>query len=139
MKMKNLLWVFSLILIMVSTLSCVKTSQKKVQWQHPLHMANNNYWHQRIPVSIRNNMGMELLGDPLEVHIGNNRGQAPLVGVMAEGIRVTTEGGSELTFRVSDRDWKLIERGPIPANSIITFPVECKSDTLTTNYIYFDN
>jgi hypothetical protein len=139
MKMKNLLWVFSLILIMVSTLSCVKTSQKKVQWQHPLYMANNNYWHQRIPVSIRNNMGMELLGDPLEVHIGNNRGQAPLVGVMAEGIRVTTEGGSELTFRVSDRDGKLIERGPIPANSIITFPVECKSDTLTTNYIYFDN
>lgn len=137
--MKNRIWVFSLILIMVSTLSCVKTSQGKLQWHHPLYMANNNYWHQRIPVSIRNNMGRELLGDPVALQIGKSKGQASLVGVMAEGIRVTTEGGSELTFRVSDRDGKLIERGPIPANSIITFPVECKSDTLTTNYIYFDN
>ncbi len=110
-----------------------------MQWQHPLYMANNDYWHQRIPVNIRNNMSIKLLGDPLEIQIGNNKGQVPLLGAKAEGIRVTTEGGGELTFRVSDRDGNIIEKGPIPVNSIITIPIECNSDTVVTSYIYFDN
>jgi len=137
--MKNRIWVLSLLVMMVSTLSCVRTSEEKTEWHHPLYMANNDYWPQRIPVSIQNNMNREILGDPLEVQVGNNKGQAPLVGVFTEGIRVTTDRGAELTFRVSDRDGNLIEKGPIPENSIITFPVECNADTLTTNYIYFNN
>ena len=102
-------------------------------------MANDNYWRQRIPVIIRNNMQRELLGDPLEVQVGNRKGQVPLVGALAEGIRVTTSYGDELIFSVSDPNGKLIEKGPIPENSIIVFPVECHADTLTTNYIYFNN
>jgi hypothetical protein len=139
--MKNRFLVLSLLTILVFTLSCVKSLEEgsPSPWQHPLYMANNDYWRQRIPVDIRNNTDIKLMGDPLEIQIGNSQGQAPLVGVKAEGIRVTTASGSELTFRVSDRDGNLIERGPIPENSIITVPVECDADTLTTNFIYFDN
>lgn len=78
---------------MVSTLSCVRISQKKSQWHHPLYVANNDYWQQRIPVSIRNNMDRELLCDPLEIKVGKDRGQAPLAGVLAESIRLTTAFG----------------------------------------------
>jgi hypothetical protein len=128
-----------LFLIMVFFISCDKKPHEKLQWHHPLYMANNDYWRQRIPVSIHNNMHRELLGDPLEIQIGNKKGQVPLIGVPAEGIRVTTADGGELIFRISDPDGNLIEKGPIPENSIIVFPVECPADTLTINYIYFNN
>ena len=51
-----------------------------MQWHHPLYMANNNYWHQRIPIIIRNNMHRELLGDPLEVQVGDKRDRSLLSG-----------------------------------------------------------
>jgi hypothetical protein len=66
--MKNLLWVFSLILIMVSTLSCVKTSQKKVQWQHPTDV-NEDLEERTVSVTIDVKRGLEkpklVLIDPL--------------------------------------------------------------------------
>ena len=77
--MKNRIWLLSILVMMVFTLSCDRTSKEKIQWHHPLYMANNDYWHQRIPVSIRNNMDRDMLGDPLEMKVGNNPGQVPLV------------------------------------------------------------
>lgn len=137
--MKNRIWVLSFLLIMISAISCVKSSQKKFQWHHPLYMANNDYWRQRIPVSLKNNTHREILGDIVEVRVGNKSGQAPLTGALAEGVRVTTAQGDELMYRISSQDGKLIEKGPVPENSKIIFPVECKADSRTVNYIYFDN
>ena len=133
--MKNKILILGLLLIMISSLSCVRNSQ----WHHPLYMANNDYWRQRIPVSIKNTTHRELLGESIGLQVGNNTGQAPLVGALAQSIRVTTEHGDQLMCRVSDKNGKIIEKGAIPDSSKITFPVECKADTLTTNYIYFDN
>jgi hypothetical protein len=126
------------LLIMVSALSCIRTSQKS-PWHHPLYMANNDYWRQRIPVTIRNNTSREIPGEPIELQIGINRGQVPLNGALAEAVRVTTSRGEELMFRISDPDGKIVEKGAITGNSKITIPVECKADTIATNYIYFDN
>jgi hypothetical protein len=137
--MKNRIFGLGFLLIIIITLSCVRDPQKKIQWHHPLYLANNDYWRQRIPVIIRNTTHRELLGDPLEIQIGNNPGEAPLVGVMADGIRVTTANGDQLLYRISDHEGKIIEKGAIPDSSTILIPVECKADTLVTGFIYFDN
>jgi len=102
-------------------------------------MGNNDYWHQRIPVTITNNMDRDLMGEPAWLNVGIGKGEARLVGFPAEAVRVTGVDGSELTYRVIDKAGNIIERGPIPENSTIVFPVECKADTITTNFIYFDN
>lgn len=131
--------VFCLLIIMVSLLSCGRSQQEKTQWHHPLYMANNDYWRERIPVSIQNNTHRQILGDLIEIEVGKNKGQANLAGSLAEAIRVTTEKGDELMYRLSDKDGKAIEKGPIPENCKIIIPVECNPDSKTTNYIYFEN
>ncbi len=112
--MKNQILKVILLLIMVSTLSCVRIPQNKSQWHHPLYIANNDYWRQRIPVSIQNNMDRELLGDPLEIKVGKDRGQAPLAGALAEGIRVTTPVVEGINFKRPDRSVKLYKAYDVP-------------------------
>jgi hypothetical protein len=137
--MKNRIWVLGILIIMISAVSCVNSSQKKEQWHHPLYMGNNDYWRQRIPVRIMNNTGRELPGDPVELLIGTNPGEVPLTGAIAEAVRVTTSNGDELMFSIIDAEGKQVEKGPVPENCRITMPVECKAGTETVNYIYFDN
>lgn len=140
MRIRNRVFCLLIIIIIIVSLpSCIKSQQEKSQWHHPLYMSNNDYWRERIPVNILNKTHKEILGDIVEIQVGQNSGQAQLEGVMAEAIRVTTESGDELMYRISDADGKLIEKGPIPERSKIFIPVECSPDSNTTNYIYFEN
>lgn len=135
-KQISILVLFTLIIVADS---CVKNQQTSLPWHHPLYMANNNYWHQRIPVRIQNNMDRELLGDPVEIQIGRKSGQIPLVGVEAAGVRVVNDKNTELTFRISDMAGNIIEKGPVPEHARITFPLECAINGQTTNFVYYDN
>ncbi|MDR2774568.1 MAG: carbohydrate binding domain-containing protein [Tannerella sp.] len=137
--MKGKIYATCVAFVLVFGYSCTGSPQKNIKWHHPLYMANNDYWRQRIPVTIQNNMKRHLMGDPVEFQIGNNEGQVPIAGTLAEGIRVTASNGTELTFRIIDSDENLVERGPVPVNSMIVLPIECSRDSCATNYIYFDN
>ena len=135
---KNLLFII-VCCTAIMVLSCKPTSREKVQWHNPLYLSNNDYWHQRIPIDIQNNTGRVLLGDPVRLIIGSARGQLPIEGIMAESIRLVDATGAEYVHNLSDVEGKIIERGPVPENSLLLIPVECKADTSTTYYIYFDN
>ena len=136
---KKLYTICALLLLLIGS-SCTSTiNQNDTRWHNPLYLANNDYWRQRIPVNIQNKMNRDLLGDPIELLIGNQLGQAPIKGMPAEGVRITTSDGIELTFRITNSDGDIIERGLIPDNSKIVFPAECKNDASTIHYIYFDN
>lgn len=135
MKIK-LYHLFLFVFAMVSV-SCSTSTESP--WQHPLYMANNDYWRQRIPVILNNNTGREVFGDIVEVKIGNSAGQIPIAGADAKAIRVTNSNGDEMMYRITDRDGKLLEKGSIANNSSIRFAVECKSDSTNMSYIYFDN
>lgn len=137
--MKNRILATGLLIILFCSVSCIKVRNENLRWHHPMYMANNDYWRQRIPVIIRNKTKRDLAGDAVQVQIGSHNGQVPLEGIPAEGIRVTNDNGAELLFRISDSAETLVQKGPIPGNSSITFPAECGTDTLITNYIYFEN
>ena len=118
---------------------CTRASREKVQWHNPLYLSNNDYWHQRIPIEILNNTGRVLLGDPVRLKIGSAGGQLPIEGIMAESIRLADATGAEYVHSLSDVEGKIIEKGPVPENSLLLIPVECKADTSITYFIYFDN
>ena len=137
--MKHSIRLFFMMFFMVFSLSCTRTMKYDVQWHHPLYMANNDYWRQRIPVTITNSLNRDLMGDPVKLQIGKSSGQARIAGAQAQSIRVTTSDGGELTYRVVDKDGRMVERGPVPENGMMILPVECKADTSTTVFVYFDN
>ncbi|MDR1454214.1 MAG: carbohydrate binding domain-containing protein [Tannerella sp.] len=130
--MKNLY----LITVLIVLASCAKTSDyDKAQWHYPLYMANDDYWRQRVPIDIRNNTGYELAGAPVELPVR----QVSLAGMLAEGVRVVDPNGIELTFRITDKEDNVVERGPIPADGRLVIPVECTKDASAVHYVYFDN
>jgi hypothetical protein len=132
--------ILALILIL-SFAGCSPREQDSnpVDWHHPLYMSNNDYWRQRIPIRIHNRMDRDLMGDPLELQIGGGIRQAPLRGVLAEGLRVVTAEGVELCCRITDSKGNIVEKGPVPADGKIVIPVECKAGASVMHYVYFDN
>lgn len=138
--MKNRFFLISTLYILVIFFSCDELRQNKQPWHYPLYLAGNDYWRQRIPIVVNNNTQRDIIGDPVDVQIGKGREQIPLVGVLAEGIRVINDKDAELIFRITDQNGNLVERGPIPSNSTITIPVECSAEnSQTINYVYFNN
>ena len=128
------------VLILIVLASCTKTSDfNKAQWHHPLYMANNDYWRQRIAVDIQNNTGFELAGAPVALPVGKGKGHVPVAGMPAEAVRAVNPDGIELTFRVTDKAGNIVERGPIPADGYIVIPAECGKDASAIHYIYLDN
>jgi len=128
------------ILILLALVSCAETNNNiHSDWNNSLYMSNNDYWRQRIPVNIQNNLDRELAGDPVVLPVGKGKGEIPLAGEQAEGIRVVTAGGTELTFRLTDHDGNIVEKGLIPSDGKLVIPVECDKQSLATQYIYFDN
>jgi len=128
------------VLILIVLASCTKTSDfNKAQWHHPLYMANNDYWRQRIAVDIQNNTGFVLAGAPVELPVGKGKGHVPVAGMPAEAVRAVNPDGIELTFRVTDKAGNIVERGPIPSDGYIVIPAECEKDASAIHYIYLDN
>ena len=137
--MKNLLFIASLILPWLLLTECRNEPPAISSWQHPLYLDNNNFWRQRIPVIIENNSKQDLWGDPVVIKVGKGKGEIPLKGVLAEAVRLTNSEGTQLLYRLSTPDGMQIEKGPIPANSELSIPLECDAGQTFTCFLYYDN
>lgn len=133
------------------------------QWHHPLYLDGAGWWRQRVPVQIINDSAHPLDGFPVACAVrgatapsptagqqdaGPNEAATssrdlqagvPLVGQRAESLRVCDAAGREMLFALRASDGTQIERGPIPAEAILTIPAECPANSRATYYVYFDN
>ncbi len=76
-------------------LSFVTAGLSTPDWHHPLYLANDGYWRQRIRVEIRNDTDRPAAGEPVAVRIGKGEGEADLVSALAEAVRVCDTAGTE--------------------------------------------
>jgi hypothetical protein len=127
--MKKLIY----LLLAIAASACTHKYSHEDPWNKTLAYANNDYWRKRIPVSILNKANREIAGDIVAVEIGNKEGQAPLTGMPAEAVRVTTAKGDQLMYGIFTSDGKLFERGKIPESSRIYMPVECSTVRLCSS------
>jgi len=109
------------------------------KWHHPLYLGNDGYWRRRVAVTVRSDMDRPAAGDPVELRIGHDAGEADLVGAFAQAIRVCDAKGVEMLYRILGPNREAFTRGPIPAGSSILLPVECAPKQAVTYYVYFDN
>jgi len=126
-------------LLRLSLLSLVAAGLSDSQWHHPLYLANDGYWRQRIPVVIRNDTDRPAVGEPVTVRIGKGEGEADLVGARAEAVRVCDAAGTEMLFDLTAPNGQRIVQGTIPAGSVLTIPAECPARGTATYFVYFDN
>ena len=137
--MKKILSLSRLLVPLITALQCSVVGNTDSIWHHPLYLDNGGFWKQRIPCLVQNTSDFDLHGDPISVEVGEKAGELPLEGRMAESIRVTNASGDQLMYRINDPSGLQIERGPIPAGSKITVPLECDKGEAFRFYIYFDN
>lgn len=108
-------------------------------WHHPLYLANGGWWQARIAVRVTNPARRELQGEPIGIRVGKDKGQADLAGAEIGALRVCDGAGNEMLFNVTGPDGRLLTGGPVPANGMLTLPVECSAEGDATYYVYFDN
>jgi hypothetical protein len=125
--------------VAVALLGLWAMSSAAAEWHHPLYLANDGYWHQRVRVDVQNAMPQDAAGLPAEVRISTAAGEANLVGAAAESVRVVDAAGVELLYRISGPDGSTLTRGAIPAGSTLTIPAVCPAGGTSSVYVYFDN
>lgn len=115
------------------------TGVASAPWHHPLYLGNDGYWRQRIAVTVRNDGDRPAAGDPVELRIGSGAGEADLIGVLAQAVRVCDANGTEMLYRIAGPSSQMVTAGAIPAGATFFLPVECPPKQTATYYIYFDN
>lgn len=108
-------------------------------WPESLYLDGGGWWTQRIPVGIVNDGTTALAGWPIVVTIGEEQGQAALVGAQAQSVRVCDDGGAELLFVLRSPDGKDLREGPVPAGATLVLPAECAPQARERCYVYFGN
>ena len=108
-------------------------------WHQTLYLGNGELWRQRVRVTIRNDMDRAVEGEPLALPVGSKPGHVDLVGTEAGAVRVCNAEGVEMLFAIHDQAGELLEKGPVPAGSRLTIPVECAGKESAVYWVYFDN
>jgi len=110
------------------------------EWQDSLWLGRGDIWRARLPVTITNPSDLALEGVPVALIVGNAAGQAPLVGIRAETLRVTDEKGTQLLYGLwGPAQDELVTTGAISDGATLILPAVCGPKTATTYYVYFDN
>jgi hypothetical protein len=109
------------------------------EWHPGLYLDGGGWWRSRIRLQVRNDKPLALAGEPVAIDIGQEPGQAALVGQRAEAVRVCDGRGTEMLLAVLGPDGRLIARGEIPASSRLVIPVECPAQGTAEYFVYFDN
>jgi hypothetical protein len=108
-------------------------------WHQGLYLGNEGIWRQRFPIVINNPGPRALAGDVVGIPVGGAEGQAPLEGLLADGLRLCSEAGTEFLWAVVAADGQPVRRGPVPAGSTLFVPAECPAGGQATIYLYADN
>ncbi|MCS6858866.1 MAG: DUF6067 family protein [Abditibacteriales bacterium] len=120
-------------------LSWAAAGLSETRWHHPLYLANDGYWRQRVQVVVRNDADRAVAGEPVTVKIGRGVGEINLVGTRAEAVRVCDAAGAEMLFDLTAPNGQRIAQGVIPSGSVLTIPAECAPRGTATYFVYFDN
>ncbi|MBL7044200.1 MAG: carbohydrate binding domain-containing protein [Pirellulaceae bacterium] len=133
--MNRLTSVLPLLLLLVA----VAPDGFAADWHHPLYLDGGGWWQKRIPVHVQNQTDVALAGRPVLLEIGDETGQAALVGSRSDAIRVCDAQGIEMLFALYGPDGDAVIEGPIPAGGTLVVPVECPAKDAAVYYVYFDN
>jgi len=106
---------------------------------HQLYVPGGGYWKKRIGIDVGNQSSYELMGEPISLKVGKNKGEIDLAGVEVREIRVCDDNGNEFLFNIVDLDGKFIQEGKVPEGAQFIFPIELKVGEEKRYYVYFDN
>jgi hypothetical protein len=109
------------------------------EWQQDLYLDGGGWWRSRVGVTVSNDRGLAVAGEPVALGIGSNPGQAALVGKLAQSLRVCDARGIEMLFAIVGPDGTLVTEGPIPAGSSLVIPAECPPHATAAYDVYCDN
>ena len=123
--------------LILSLAACLALAQ--APWQTDLAYPGGGYWPARVKVTVQNTGATGLAGAPVRVTIGEADGQANLVGLPAQSVRVCTAGGQELLFECSDADGLPKREGTLADGDVITLPIEVPADDSGDLYVYAGN
>jgi len=104
-----------------------------VPWHHPLYLANEGYWRQRVAVSFENPTDSAIAGAPVGVRV------PALTGVKVASLRVCRADGVELLFDVRDANGDAKRGGPLASTDTVMFPADCAAHSNATVFVYAGN
>ena len=108
-------------------------------WHTNLYRSGGGWWPYRIVVQVENHGDSDLAGWPVDLTLGNQPGQLPLVGHPADSLRICDQQGNELLWGLADAEGNPVRTGPIPDNGSLVLPVECPSGRAARYLLYFGN
>jgi hypothetical protein len=134
---KSIVFLFSaLYLVMTPVHIC---GQTKDSWHFPLYLHNLGYWHERIPVVIRNTSRRDLACEPVRIPVGKGKDHLDLAGFEAGEIRLIDSNGTGLLLKITSGSDDPLTEGKIPEGSTFILPAAVRSGETITYYIYYDN
>ena len=141
MKVSNKIpFLFSLMVVILQlTAESFAAGVVSEDWKQDLCLGNNGIWRQRIQITIKNDRDTPATGDVISIKIGSAPGEAALVGVQTDALRLCNEAGQELLWAVTDKNGQMIRRGAIPSGSTLHIPADCPARAQTKYRLYFDN
>ena len=110
-----------------------------VRWHHDLAHANGGYWRMRVAVTVSNDTGQDAAGRPVEVRVGEGRGELPLVGQRVAALRVCNAEGAEMLWDLLARDGSPRREGALAEGDRLLFGVECATGAKAVYCAYADN
>lgn len=96
-------------------------------------------WARVWPVDVGNSTGQNWKEKAASIHLGAGEGALPLVGERAEAIRVTDAEGVEYLYNIMNADGKFVEKGVIPADSMLTIPATVDAGATRRYYVFAGN
>ena len=108
-------------------------------WHHDLALAGDGYWRARAAVVVSNHTPKDAEGRPVEIRIGKQPGELPLVGHPVVALRVCDPQGGELLYDLAGSDGEPKRAGALAEGDRLLFGVECKSGGKATAYVYAGN
>ena len=106
-------------------------------WQNDLYIGGGDYWRQRVKLVFTNSSSVQFNGEPVQVTVGNSKGEIPIVNQNAESIRVVDENGNEYLWAIYCD--ALVKKGAIKSGAKMILPLTVSAFSTATVYVYYDN
>ncbi len=125
--------------IVTLLLTCSTPVVAQNAWNGRLYLNGGDYWRARLPVVVTNHTNTDVEGRRIALAIRRNTATGVLVGTPAKAVRVCSERGVELRYRLETSQGRAVQTGVIPDESYLTIPVTCPHGGTSGYYVYFDN
>lgn len=125
--------------VLLSFLLCSLVSSA-APWNYDLWLGRGRVWESRFNISVKNPSDAIYEGKTISIVIGSAPGEAPLAGTEAASLRVVNAENKQLLFNIWQPDLSdVINKGPIPKDSLLTIPLVCGAKSSAAFTVYFNN